>query len=157
MHQGFFQIQEFCTQSRQFKFDRCLAMGIMQDLGINISFGHQMIKYLRYCILNNELLVIVLAWILTEKDHFNNWTKEFSENLIYFKLFEVLLGGWLRRRASCVVRRQQLLQRSSSPKLLGQFLPNFTGMVLGWSSIRFLKIITPGPKMAPPEGLSVFS
>ena len=55
--------------------------------------------------------------------------------------------------ASCVVvRRQQLLQRSSSPKLLGQFLPNFTAMVLGWSSIRFLKIMTPGPKMALPGG-----
>ena len=42
-------------------------------------------------------------------------------------------------------------------KLPGQFLQYFTGMFLGWSSLRFLKIMTPGPKMAQPEGLSVFS
>ena len=33
----------------------------------------------------------------------------------------------------------------------------FTGMFLAWSSFRFLKSMTPGLKVAPPEGLSVFS
>ena len=59
--------------------------------------------------------------------------------------------------ASVVVCRQQLLQRSSSPKLLGQFLQYFTWMFHGWSSLRLLKIMTPGSKMAQPEGLSVCS
>ena len=36
------------------------------------------------------------------------------------------------------------------------FLLDFTGTFLGWSSFRFLEIITPGPKMAEPGGLSVF-
>ena len=36
---------------------------------------------------------------------------------------KVLLGVWLRRALLCVVRRQQLLQRFSSPKLPSQFLP----------------------------------
>ena len=41
-------------------------------------------------------------------------------------------------------------------KLLGQFLQYFTGMFLGWSSFRFLKIMTPGPKMPRPRAYQFF-
>jgi len=36
------------------------------------------------------------------------------------------------------------------------FLLDFTEMLLGWFSFRFLEIMTPGLKMAQPGGLSVF-
>ena len=43
------------------------------------------------------------------------------------------------RRALCVVRRQQLLQRTS-PKLLAEILQNLTGMILIWPSLIIVRI-----------------
>ena len=51
---------------------------------------------------------------------------------------------------------QENLKKSYSQKQLGQFKQEFTGMFLWWSSFRFLQITTPGLKLAPPQGLSVF-
>ena len=85
--------------------------------------------------------------------HFQSYQNVWPWLLTCFLARWGIVGG-LTPASSVVRRREQLLQRS--PKLPGQFLPNFTGMVLWWSSFRFLKIMTLGPKMAPPGGLSVF-
>ena len=61
----------------------------------------------------------------------------------------------VRRPFVCPSVRSQF-QTSSPPKPLGQFQPNFTGMIIGWSSIRFLIIMPPVLKIALPSGLSVF-
>ena len=44
-------------------------------------------------------------------------------------------------RASPFVRRQQLLQRTSPPKLLAGFLPNFAGMILTWPSLEIVQMV----------------
>ena len=45
------------------------------------------------------------------------------------------------RRPSFIVRHQQLLQRTSPPKLLAGFLPNLTGMILIWSSLIIVQMV----------------
>ena len=44
-------------------------------------------------------------------------------------------------RPSCVVRRQQLLQKTSPPKQLAGFWPNLVGMILIWPSFKIVQII----------------
>ena len=73
----------------------------------------------------------------------------------FFHPFLAHLAQSVRRPRRC--RRQQLFQRSSSTKLLGQFQPNFTEMFIGWSPYRFLQIMKPGSKMAAPRGRISFS
>ena len=45
------------------------------------------------------------------------------------------------RLASCVMCRQQLIQRTSFPKLLGGFLPNLAEMILTWPSLIIVQMV----------------
>ena len=47
-------------------------------------------------------------------------------------------------RPSCVVRHQELLQRTSLPKLLVGFLPNLAGMILIWPSLMVVQMVLVG-------------
>ena len=44
-------------------------------------------------------------------------------------------------RQSSVVRRQQLLERTSPPKLLAGFLPNLVGMILISPSLKIVQTV----------------
>ena len=45
-------------------------------------------------------------------------------------------------RATCIiVRRQQLLQRTSPPKLLAGFWPNLVGIILIWPSLKIVQMV----------------
>ena len=52
-----------------------------------------------------------------------------------------LLWSSIVRRLTCVVCRQQLLQKTSSPKQLAGFWPNLAGMILIWPSLIILQMI----------------
>ena len=41
-----------------------------------------------------------------------------------------------------VVRRQQLLQRTSPSELLAGFLPNLVGMIFIWPSLKIVQMVT---------------
>ena len=45
------------------------------------------------------------------------------------------------RRVSSVVRRQQLLLRTSPPTLLGGFVSNLTEMILIWPSLKIVQMV----------------
>ena len=45
------------------------------------------------------------------------------------------------RRVACCVRRQQLLQTTSPPKLLAGFWPNLVGMILIWPSFKIVQMV----------------
>ena len=46
------------------------------------------------------------------------------------------------RHHSCVVCRQQLLQRTSPPKQLAGFLPNLAGLILMWPSWIIVQVVS---------------
>ena len=49
--------------------------------------------------------------------------------------------SYCHRLMSCVVRRQQLLQKTAPPKLLAGFYPNLVGIILIWPSLKIVQMV----------------